>query len=232
MDENRLDILRAMGSYYLWLTTLPSFTAQPVFMAYTAPNLISCASTELSSGELDVESNDPLGGTSGSISTITENPTQKDSDTNGNSPRSSSSSTTVTGGAADDNTDTFSFLEPHDDEYNKSPTSLIGSTNTKSKSAPTTTTTTRLHCTKCTKTFKYPATLERHLRGHATSTSTEQQRRFACTDCPKTFRLRHHLTEHIRLHTGEQPHVCQSCGKRFSHSGTYSYHRRFKCFDN
>ena len=213
MDENRLDILRAMGSYYLWLTTLPSFTAQPAFMAYTAPNLISCASTELSSGELDVESSDPLGGTS----TITENPTQKDSDTNGNSPRSSSS-----------NTDTFSFLEPHDDEYNK--TSLIGSTNTESKSAPPMTT--RLHCTKCAKTFKYPATLERHLRGHATSTSTEQQRRFACTDCPKTFRLRHHLTEHIRLHTGEQPHVCQSCGKRFSHSGTYSYHRRFKCFDN
>ena len=39
------------------------------------------------------------------------------------------------------------------------------------------------------------------------------------------FRL---MQEHERIHSGEKPFECRHCGKRFSHSGSYSSHTTSK----
>ena len=49
-------------------------------------------------------------------------------------------------------------------------------------------------------------------------------RRHICPECNKAFKQKHHLREHMRIHSGEKPHQCFSCGKRFRHSGSYSQH--------
>ena len=54
-------------------------------------------------------------------------------------------------------------------------------------------------------------------------------RKFLCDVCNKAFKQRHHLTEHKRLHSGEKPFRCTFCDKRFSHSGSYSQHMKYRC---
>lgn len=92
-------------------------------------------------------------------------------------------------------------------------------------------------CSKCNATFMKRDHLEKHELIHSTPTtlghgrSVDENnvlRRFKCNECTKAFKFKHHLKEHLRIHSGEKPFLCRNCGKRFSHSGSYSSHMTSK----
>ncbi|CAG5136803.1 unnamed protein product, partial [Candidula unifasciata] len=75
-------------------------------------------------------------------------------------------------------------------------------------------------CTYCTKEFKKPSDLVRHIRIHT------HEKPYKCTQCFRAFAVKSTLTAHIKTHSGLKEYRCDVCGKMFSTQGSLKVHLR------
>ena len=75
-------------------------------------------------------------------------------------------------------------------------------------------------CTFCTKEFKKPSDLVRHIRIHS------HEKPYKCNQCFRAFAVKSTLTAHIRTHTGIKHFKCNVCDKLFSTHGSLKVHTR------
>lgn len=75
-------------------------------------------------------------------------------------------------------------------------------------------------CTYCTKEFKKPSDLVRHIRIHS------HEKPYKCNQCFRAFAVKSTLTAHIRTHTGIKHYKCNVCDKLFSTHSSLKVHSR------
>uniref|UniRef100_G3NPW0 Zinc finger protein 236 n=1 Tax=Gasterosteus aculeatus aculeatus TaxID=481459 RepID=G3NPW0_GASAC len=75
-------------------------------------------------------------------------------------------------------------------------------------------------CPYCSKEFKKPSDLVRHIRIHT------HEKPFKCKQCFRAFAVKSTLTAHMKTHTGIKAFECQRCLKCFSTSGSMKVHMR------
>ena len=68
-----------------------------------------------------------------------------------------------------------------------------------------------------------------HLKSHILCHTGEKPHE--CTICSKRFIKSSDLERHIRYHTGEKPYECMLCGKKCTESGTLKKHMRLHAVD-
>lgn len=67
------------------------------------------------------------------------------------------------------------------------------------------------HCSQCDRSYKSRGALTRH----AQARHLPRERRFTCETCGASFYRKNEIIQHLRRHTGERPHVCPFCARRF-----------------
>lgn len=75
-------------------------------------------------------------------------------------------------------------------------------------------------CPYCTKEFRKPSDLVRHIRIHT------HEKPFKCPQCFRAFAVKSTLTAHVKTHSGVKAFKCQCCMKSFSTSGSLKVHVR------
>ncbi|XP_063221108.1 zinc finger protein 236-like [Bacillus rossius redtenbacheri] len=75
-------------------------------------------------------------------------------------------------------------------------------------------------CSYCSKEFKKPSDLVRHIRIHT------HEKPYKCTGCFRAFAVKSTLKAHLRTHIGLKEFSCNTCGKLFSSSSSLKVHER------
>ena len=75
-------------------------------------------------------------------------------------------------------------------------------------------------CTYCTKEFKKPSDLVRHIRIHT------HEKPYKCNQCFRAFAVKSTLTAHLKTHTGIKEFKCHVCYKMFATQGSLKVHIR------
>jgi len=75
-------------------------------------------------------------------------------------------------------------------------------------------------CVYCSKEFKKPSDLIRHIRIHT------HEKPYKCNHCFQSFAVKSTLTSHERTHLGVKQFQCDVCSKHFSTQGSLKVHAR------
>lgn len=78
----------------------------------------------------------------------------------------------------------------------------------------------RHKCKYCTKSFRKPSDLIRHLRTHT------GERPYKCNSCNKRFSIKSTAASHMKTHTKDRSFECYVCSKHFSTTGSLKIHMR------
>lgn len=92
------------------------------------------------------------------------------------------------------------------------------------------------NCSYCECTFGHHSQLTRHLKKHEGGPGTPKpktiSRRVPCDQCDATFHSSFYLKQHQLVHTGETPHACTMCSRKFRSKCNLLRHLRTVHRDN